>query len=446
MNLLKMNKLELIEKCKELGITKYSSKNKSQLIELIALKDKVNIEIDVPNENNVSEFKFIDLFCGIGGFHQSLRNMGGTCVFACDIDEHCRNVYEENYNLRPESDITNINIGSIPAFDVLCAGFPCQPFSKAGNQKGFDDDRGNLFYKICDIIKNHNPKYLLLENVRNLASHDNGNTWKVIYENIDILGYHTYKLPVILNVLHFNIPQNRERVIIMCKRKDLGELRLLPTIPKNPKKTLTTHIKDIVCDNSEKYLIAGKLKETENIWDSFIKLLIHNNIDIPKFPIWTDWWDNDLEENDAFYIKYKSWIDKNQKFYQDNNILTEWLLSSRSNKFWNGAVRKFEWQAGVLNKNDGMNTLLWSSRGSGIRVKRCDYIPTLVVMAMTPIYGPESRKLSPRELLRLQSFPDDFIFDEKKIYKQVGNSVNVKMIERCARFLILDEDLFGESV
>jgi DNA (cytosine-5)-methyltransferase 1 len=484
MDISKWSKIELLEKCKELNIKRSSSKNKSQLIELIHAKQS-NIVLSkgettacadsMFSKNNIEHtssplhlctssvpfktpplgtemdcassmrngVKFIDLFCGIGGFHQALKNIKGECVFACDIDERCRKVYEENYKLKPESDITKINIESIPPFDVLCAGFPCQPFSKAGYQKGFDDDRGNLFYNICDIIKKHNPKYLLLENVRNLASHDDGNTWKVIYKNIDDLGYYTYELPVILNVLHFNIPQNRERVIIMCKRKDLGELRVLPDIPKNPKTTLTTHIKDIICDTTKKNVIEGKLKDTEHIWNSFIKILILKNVDIPKFPIWTDWWDNTYEENDKFYVKYKCWIDKNRKFYQENkDILINWLNTSRKNKNWMGAVRKFEWQAGNLKSDDGMNTLLWSSRGSGIRVKRCDYIPTLVAMAMTPIYGPESRRLSPRELLRLQSFPDDFKFNEKTIYKQVGNSVNVKMIEKCARFLILNEELF----
>ena len=223
----------------------------------------------------------------------------------------------------------------------------------------------------------------------------------------------------------------------MCKRKDLGELPILPEIPKNPKTTLTRYIKDFVCNNGSKYAIDGKLKDVESVWNSFIKILINNNIDIPKFPIWTDWWDNAFEENDEFYIKYKSWIDKNRKFFIDNkNTLSNWLHTSRNNKNWVGAVRKFEWQAGELKSGDSMNSVLWSSRGSGIRVKRCDYIPTLVAMAMTPIYGPESRRLSPRELLRLQSFPDDFEFEEKTIYKQVGNSVNVKMIECCANFLI----------
>jgi DNA (cytosine-5)-methyltransferase 1 len=106
-------------------------------------------------------------------------------------------------------------------------------------------------------------------------------------------------------------------------------------------------------------------------------------------------------------------------------------------------VRKFEWQAGDLKKDDGMDKVLWTARGSGIRVKRPDYAPTLVALAQVPVYGPESRKLTARELLRLQSFPDTFKYDEKSIYKQVGNAVNVKMIERCARFLIFDEPLFS---
>jgi DNA (cytosine-5)-methyltransferase 1 len=407
--------------------------------------DKTVLESkQIPTITN-DKLKFIDLFCGIGGFHQALNNINGECVFACDIDEACRKIYETNYGLKPASDITKVDVNTIPSFDVLCGGFPCQPFSKAGFQKGFDDNRGNLFFNICEIVNRHKPKYLLLENVRNLSSHDDGNTWKVIYENIDKMGYYTYKEPVILNVLHFNIPQNRERVIIMCKRKDLGELPSLPDIPANPKTILTRNICDFICDrkDTEKYIIDGKMKDVEMIWNSFIQIIIKNNIVMPKFPIWTEWWDNEFDINDEFYIKYTSWIDKNRAFYNDNkSYLEPWLINSRLNKNWFGAVRKFEWQAGDLMQDDGMNKVLWSARGSGIRVKRCNYIPTLVAMSMVPIYGPESRKLSPRELLRLQSFPDTFNFNEKTIYKQVGNAVNVTMIERCARFLIMNENLF----
>ena len=310
------------------------------------------------------------------------------------------------------------------------------------NQKGFDDDRGNLFYNICNIVKVHKPKYMILENVRNLASHDNGNTWKTIRNSIDDLGYNTYDNPLLLNVLHFNIPQNRERVIILCKRKDLGELLILPKIHKNPKQNLTRFIKDFI-DENVNYNLSGKMKNVHFIWDDFINLLYKNNIDIPKFPIWTDSWDNLFDINNDFYLKYKSCIDKNRKFYEDNNtILYDWLVCSRTNTDWVGAVRKLEWQAGDLNEeNNSLNKCLWTSRGSGIRVKKCDYIPTLVAMAMIPIYGPKNRKLLPLELLRLQSFNDNFKYDEKHIYKQLGNAVNVKMIEKCTRFL-----LYGESL
>lgn len=450
-----LTKSELLLKCESLGITKCKSKTKAELIQRILacsivkpILIKPNQKKSIKKESDVNKpiFTFIDLFCGIGGFHQALANMNGKCVFACDIDANCRETYERNYGIKPASDITTIPLDDIQPFDVLCAGFPCQPFSKAGYQKGFNDDRGNLFFSICDIIEKHMPKYILLENVRNLSSHDGGNTWRVIYESIDKLGYHTYAQPIILNALHFNVPQNRERVIIMCKRKDLGELPSSPTIPKNPKTLLTRYISDIVCDEPEtkNYRIDGKLLAVESVWNAFMKLFIKHKLEIPKFPLWTDWWDNaDTDYDKAFYKKYKLWIDNNRQFYTDHQrIFEKWLLLSRKNPNWVGAVRKFEWQAGDLLPSDSMNTVLWSSRGSGIRVKRCDYIPTLVAMAMTPIYGPESRKLCPRELLRLQSFPDTFVYNEKKIHKQVGNSVNVTMIERCARFLIFNESLF----
>lgn len=391
---------------------------------------------------------FIDLFCGIGGFHQALENIGAECVFACDIDEKCREIYQKNYNLSPAADITKVNVCEIPAFDILCGGFPCQPFSKAGFQLGFHDTRGNLFFNICEIINHHKPKYILLENVRNLASHDGGNTWRVIRAKLDELGYYTYSAPVILNTLHFNIPQNRERVVIMCKRKDLGELPPLPNIPKNPKKNLTNSVATIISHGAaaenKKYILSGKMKAVSEIWDKFIKVLIQHNVQVPKFPLWTDWWDKEFSRTeDSFYKKYTSWIDKNREFFHKyHEILEPWLRQARENDLWIGAVRKFEWQAGTLLDTDGMNTLLWTARGSGIRVKRPDYIPTLVAMSMIPVYGPENRKLSPRELLRLQSFREDFVYIEKDIYKQVGNAVNVTMIEKCARFLVLGETLF----
>lgn len=415
-------------------------------------------------------YKFIDLFCGIGGFHQSLSNLGFQCVFACDLDEKCRETYFNNYHLQPMSDIREIAIDSIPDFDILCAGFPCQSFSKAGHQKGFNDERGNLFFSICKIVEKRKPKYLLLENVRNLASHDKGNTWNTIYHHINKLGYNTYDPPLILNTLHFNIPQFRERVIIPCKRKDLGPLPTRPVIPKKP--TITAQIADVLRKNeralNRKLKITGKLKTTETVWNNFLHILIENNITIPRCPIWTDWWtsngedtnvtkeDKNLSEEEnktaikkrqgEFYKKYQGWIDKNREFYQEHKSLLEpWLLESRAEPLWKGAVRKLEWQANNLTPKTNMNTVLWSPRGSGVRIKNLDYTPTLVAMAsMIPIYGPESRMLSPRECLRLQSFPEDFTPHtlDHVAYKQAGNAVNVAMVERCARFLILEEPLF----
>ena len=445
MDLIKMSKIELLEKCEHLGITKRKSKNKDKLIELINNKlchkqvENNKYEKHIANDS----MKFIDLFCGIGGFHQALTKLGYNCVFASDIDENCRKTYEKNYGLKPEGDITKIKIDQIPNFDILCGGFPCQPFSKAGLQKGFEDVRGNLFFNICDIVKEHKPKYIILENVRNLASHDDGNTWKVIREYIDNLGYYTYDEPVLLNVLHFNIPQNRERVVIMCKRKDLGELNRLPQIDKNPKENLKYFVKDFIDEKIGGVKLTGKTKDVYLIWEKFIKLIDDNKLDIPKFPIWTDWWDNDFEKTDDFYLKYKLWIDKNREFYNKNfTILNEWLSQSRTNTNWIGAVRKFEWQAGDLNEeNNSLNKCLWTFRGSGVRVKKCDYIPTLVAMSMIPIYGPLNRKLTSLELLKFQSFSDAFQYDEKHIYKQLGNAVNVRMIEKCARFLICGENL-----
>jgi DNA (cytosine-5)-methyltransferase 1 len=414
------------------------------------------------------QLKFIDLFCGIGGFHQALSNLNYKCVYACDIDKDCQKTYEENYNIKPSGDIMDININNIPDFDILCGGFPCQPFSKSGKQEGFKDiNRGNLFFKICDIIEIKKPKYIILENVRNIYTHDQGNTWKVIYESLKKLGYNTYDKPEILNVRDFNIPQNRERVVIMCKRIDLGDLQ---AFPNSIECVYNCSVKDIIKENineNGKYKLVGKLKQVEIIWNKFINILKKNNIEMPKFPIWTDWWDGKgidttitkidkkltNEQNDEiikiktelFYNKYKNWIDKNVDFYNKyKEHLQLWLQDSRKESYWKGAVRKLEWQAGYLQNTDDMNTILWTSRGSGIRVKRLDYTPTMVAMSMIPVYGPESRLLSPREVSRLQSFPETFKMHEKDsiTYKQMGNAVNIKMIEQCARFLILNESLY----
>lgn len=157
---------------------------------------------------------FADFFCGIGGFHIGMERAGFKCVYAADNDKHACEMYEENFGVYPYADITKINPKELPNFDVLCAGFPCQTFSISGKQKGFyDDTRGTLFFDICRIAEYKNPEVLFLENVQNLEKHDKGRTLSVITHSLNNLGYSvTYS---ILNAKNFDVPQNRERIIII---------------------------------------------------------------------------------------------------------------------------------------------------------------------------------------------------------------------------------------
>lgn len=182
-----------------------------------------------------SKITFIDLFAGIGGFHQAMHSVGGTCVFASEWDKNARISYEANYkDVAPNlfandyqyfnCDITEADPNVIPDFDVCCGGFPCQPFSIAGLRKGFEDTRGTLFFNIANIIKHKidagcPPKVLFLENVKGLKNHDKGNTLKVILATLDELGYgYSYE---VLNAKYFGVPQNRERLFIIAWYKAL---------------------------------------------------------------------------------------------------------------------------------------------------------------------------------------------------------------------------------
>ena len=161
---------------------------------------------------NKRKLKYADLFCGIGGFHTAAQNLKMECVFACDIDADCRKAYEANYGITPQSDIRTVTAGDIPDIDILVAGFPCQPFSIIGSMEGFSDARGTLFFELARIIEAKQPKAFLLENVRQLESHNDGKTLKRILEILRGLGYSVeYK---ILNALDFGLPHKRERILI----------------------------------------------------------------------------------------------------------------------------------------------------------------------------------------------------------------------------------------
>ena len=165
------------------------------------------------------EITFIDLFCGIGGFRLALEALGTRCVFSCDKDRQARKTYQANFGEEPEGDITTIAADSIHDFNILCGGFPCQPFSIAGKQRGFKDTRGTLFFEIARIIKAKQPEVVFLENVPNLARHDNGNTLRVILDTLDGLGYNVHYQ--VLNAAYYGVPQIRKRIYFVCFRKDL---------------------------------------------------------------------------------------------------------------------------------------------------------------------------------------------------------------------------------
>jgi len=158
-------------------------------------------------------YTFIDLFAGIGGFRLGFEPQGFKCVFSSEIDSHAQDIYFENFKERPFGDITKIKESAIPNHDVLLAGFPCQPFSIAGEKRGFEDTRGTLFFDIARILKAKKPKVVVLENVKHFKNHDKGNTLKVVLKTLEDLGYTTnYD---VLNAKNFGVPQNRERLIII---------------------------------------------------------------------------------------------------------------------------------------------------------------------------------------------------------------------------------------
>ncbi len=173
---------------------------------------------DRENMKKKHKFDFIDLFAGIGGFRFALEELGGRCVFSSEIDSECAKTYEANFGEYPSGDITKTDPKTIPSHTILCAGFPCQPFSISGKMKGFGDTRGTLFFNILEIVKEKKPKVVFLENVKHLKDHDGKKTLKTIVRSLEELGYKTEWH--LLNAKDFGLAQNRERIIIIGSKKD----------------------------------------------------------------------------------------------------------------------------------------------------------------------------------------------------------------------------------
>jgi DNA (cytosine-5)-methyltransferase 1 len=198
-----------------------------------------------------SSFKMIDLFAGIGGIRLGFEHVGGECVFTSEWDSFAQKTYQTNFQELPYGDITQIDFKKIPSFDILLAGFPCQPFSQAGKKLGILDTRGTLFFDIAKILEHHRPKAILLENVKRFKSHDEGNTFETIKKILESLGYDIHAK--VLNAKHFGVPQNRERIYIVGF---LGKVDFEFPEPLNTK----TRLGDILEKKVDpKYTISDKL-------------------------------------------------------------------------------------------------------------------------------------------------------------------------------------------
>lgn len=371
-------------------------------------------------------FKFIDICSGIGGFHQVMKRHGGKCVFASEIDPIPAKVYKDNYNVDSLQDITKVNVEDIPYHDVLCAGFPCVSFSKAGHQKGFEDIRGQIFFYIAKILEYHKPKYIVLENVKNLVNHDNGNTWCVISKVLKELGYGITEIPIICNPIQLGIPQYRERVVILGVYGEKS-LKIFNDLSKNQCKSVLT---DFVFETNpdEKYKISVYEEQVLQMWDDFKQGVQEK---VLGFPVWGSYLkvvnDKELEDLPDWKKKY---ILKNQELYLNNKQFVDfWLHKYNYFEGIKSTHCKFEWQAGSVIQSvwDGIIQF----RPSGIRVKKPDYFPALVAMVQIPIIGSLKRRLTPREAARLQGFPEDFVYDtlDKFAYKQFGNAINVDIVD-----------------
>jgi DNA (cytosine-5)-methyltransferase 1 len=395
-------------------------------------------------------FRFIDLFAGIGGFHAALSAMGGECVYAVEIDPAAAAVYERNWGLNPLGDVTadaDEKSMNVPAHDVLVAGFPCQPFSKSGAQRGMDETRGTLYWNILKIIQAHHPKVVLLENVRNLAGPRHMHEWQVIIETLRAEGYRVSETPAIFSP-HLlppdrgGRPQVRERVFIgatyVGKDADLGDLEAEPLFvngPINGWDPKTWHLESDLPLDADHHTAGCQLSETEmlwiNAWNDFVVQMWEEREGrrLPGFPLWADEWV--LTRNLEIPEGTPSWkadhLRKNAEFYTAHRkLIDRWTKKwgVYSDKF-PASRRKLEWQAQDTPR-------LWDTvmhfRPSGIRAKAPTYLPALVAITQTSIIGSRERRLSPREAARLQGLPDWFDFGPQSpaaTYRQLGNGVSV---------------------
>ena len=378
-------------------------------------------------------YTFIDLFAGLGGFHLALQQLGCKCVFASELKDDLRKLYQLNFPELDEKylkgDITMVDVNDIPSHDILCGGFPCQPFSQAGKRLGFQDEgRGDLFFKICEIIQHHRPRYIFLENVSNLKGHDNGDTWRVIKRELEKLDYYIPE-PEILSPHQFGIPQHRRRIYIVGLRKDLIDSKEpKPFEFPNEKKEKNCDITTII-DSSDTDIqpLALKTLQQLKVWQKFLTELKKRNRAIPRFPIWAMEFDADYDYEDIAPFKqtkkqlkghkgklgweingpskedclrqlpiyaqtdtadqFPEWkiryIRQNREFWTENS---DWLCTwIEYIKDWDNSHQKLEWNCRGNNDGDLKHKII-QFRASGIRVKLPTFSPALnLVGTQVPI-------------------------------------------------------------
>lgn len=384
---------------------------------------------------NKKTFKFIDLCAGIGGFHTALKELGGECVLAAEIDTYAIETYNQNYSIDSNNNLRDLTKKDIPDYDILCAGFPCQTFSKAGSQQGFEDIRGTIFFDIVRILTETKPKFILLENVRNLASHNNGNTWNTIRKTLTEIGYLVPEKPFIVSPLNFGVPQSRERVFIPCIRKDIAKVEKIELeVPIKKDTTIFDILEPIV---ELKYSISEYEKYVIQVWEEFKQGITTKAL---GFPIWYDSFKLDRGSIKDLPQWKQDFIIKNIELYETNKtFISIWEKKFNNLEDLQPTHRKFEWQMGTEYTSIYQGIIQF--RPSGIRVKKPDFFPALVAMVHIPIIGKYLRRLTPRECARLQSFPDTFqlLSNDKQAYKQLGNSLNVTVAKYVFENTILKE-------
>ncbi|WP_353406507.1 DNA cytosine methyltransferase [Pseudoteredinibacter isoporae] len=415
--------------------------------------------------------KFIDLFAGLGGFHQGLVNAGGfECVFASEIDESLREIYANNHGLSPHGDITKVHESSVPEHDVLCAGFPCQPFSLAGSKKGAKcPESGKLINDIIRIAEYRRPNFLMLENVPNVLTIENGSFWHYIKSSFEGLGYKI--IHKVISPDEVGIPQNRKRLFIVGSL-DHQLLDCFEWPLQKKEKTLEAVIEKKIKRN-HKRLEDGKRLQLEHwqrlLIDCGLKTMPPISLCAPEFgatyPL--DFHNlrvKDMQNYKGAYGKSlkdcKSWSEVMMlmpSYVQKNKAAPEWMLESveYSRSFYRKHKRFLNsWHKNLQKENNSWQILEWRGhrdylnfdrhliqfRASGIRIIRAVRAPSLISMTPTqiPIVGSQMRYLSKHEAAKLQNLHKlkSIPKNDTRAFKAFGNAVNAKVVELIAKKLI----------